>query len=117
MAYGSLVCFTTVIEFLIIPFKYKEPSKLASSMLLAAIVAGIISSYVFIMMLKRTRAYKKILIIGMFSFNLAMIGASIELVCMMLSFNTHKTWFILLITGQVGFFIVPLIPIILDFGC
>lgn len=48
---------------------------------------------------------------------LAMLGASVEMVCLMFTFNSHKLWLVYLITAQVGFFFIPQIPIFLDFGC
>ena len=64
MSYGSLTCFTTVIEYIILPFKFPEPQKLASYILLVAIGVGIFSSIVFVLVLKRSLEYKKILIFG-----------------------------------------------------
>lgn len=46
-----------------------------------------------------------------------MIGACIEMVCLLFTFNTHKLWLVFLITAQLGFFFVPQIPVFLDFGC
>lgn len=64
MSYGSLTCFTTVIEYIILPFNYNEPQSLASSILLVAIISGVVSSIVFVLILKTTRAFKIILILG-----------------------------------------------------
>lgn len=65
LAYGCLSCFTTIVEYLVLPFKYEQPEKLASSILLVAMAVGGVSSVVFIIILKRTKAYKKILMFGM----------------------------------------------------
>lgn len=63
-SYGTLVAFTTVIEYLVLPFKYAEASKTASDMLLSAIASGFIGSFIFVTVLKKTRKYKKILMVG-----------------------------------------------------
>ena len=64
MSYGSLTCFTTVIEYIILPFHYAKPQSLASTILLTAIVMGFLGSFVFVLVLKISLEYKKILIFG-----------------------------------------------------
>ena len=63
-SYGTLVAFTTVIEYLVLPFKFPEASKTASDLLLSAIVCGFFGSVLFVTVLKKTRLYKKILMVG-----------------------------------------------------
>lgn len=63
-SYGTLVAFITVIEYLILPFKYPDASKVASDMLLAAIISGFLGSLVFVTVLKKTKQYRKILVVG-----------------------------------------------------
>ena len=63
-SYGSLTCFTTTIEYIILPFKYDQPQALASSILLVAIIVGLVSSIVFVIILKKTLAFRAILIIS-----------------------------------------------------
>jgi hypothetical protein len=46
-----------------------------------------------------------------------MIASGFELVCLVFTLDSHKIWFILLVNAQVGFLIVPQLPIFLDFGC
>lgn len=63
-SYGSLVAFITVIEYLVLPFKYAEASKTASDMLLASMVAGLAGCLLFVTALKKTHQYRKILVVS-----------------------------------------------------
>lgn len=63
-SYGTLVAFIAVIEYLILPFKYPDATKVASNMLLSAIAFGFVGSLIFVPILKKTRQYRKLLIVG-----------------------------------------------------
>jgi FLVCR family feline leukemia virus subgroup C receptor-related protein len=116
-SYGTLVAFTSIIEYLILPFKYDDPGKTASNILLAAIVAGFVGSVVFVTILKKTRKYKKILIVGKLFNNVVLTGCALETVCVPFTLNTHSIWASIVIVALTGFFFIPQVPIILEFGC
>jgi FLVCR family feline leukemia virus subgroup C receptor-related protein len=116
-SYGTLVAFTSVIEYLVLPFKYPESSKTASDLLLAAIMSGFVGSVVFVMVLKKTRQYKKLLIVGKCINNKALVGCALEIVCTAFALDTKTFWAIIIIVGFTGFFFIPQVPIIMELGC
>lgn len=68
MSYGSLTCFTTCIEYIAKPFDLGSPEKVSSYMLIFAMLAGFVSSVIFVMLLRKSFAFKKILGTGINEF-------------------------------------------------
>ena len=64
MSYGTLTAFTTCIEYVASPFGFEKPEDVSSLMLVCAMVAGFVGSVFFIILLKKSLAYKKILATG-----------------------------------------------------
>lgn len=64
MSYGSLTCFTACIEYIAKPFALGNPEKVSSYMLIFAMLAGFVSSVIFVVLLRKSFAFKKIIMSG-----------------------------------------------------
>lgn len=76
-------------------------------------LAGFVSSVIFVMLIKKSLAYKKVLVSGKSLSHAAMAGTVVQMLIMMFTFSTHKVWLILVSTGCTGFFFIPQIAIFL----
>lgn len=86
MSYGTLVSFTSIIEYIVLPFRFSQPGLVSSSMLAASMGFGFVGCVVFIGVLKRTRQYRKVLLISKPYVNL--------------SNNLHNRWGLLCLVGS-----------------
>ena len=61
MSYGSLTCYTTCIEYIALPFNLGKAETVSSLMLVCAMLAGFVSSVIFVILLRKSFAFKKII--------------------------------------------------------
>lgn len=110
MGYGCLISFFATVEFYIHPFNFSSNAQIVSLLLASATVAGLVGSAFVSYVVKRSLRFKRVLVV-------CYCGAAAQMLLLYFSFQVGSLALVVLSGACVGFFILPVTPLILQLGC
>jgi len=105
LVYGCFIDFAVVLGQLIAPFGFESGE--TSALSAVCVISGIFGSVIMLNLLKKTLAYKKLV-------GICILGSIASSILMLFVLQTEVFLFVLLPSVSLGFFIIPVIPILLE---
>lgn len=108
-SYGVFISFATVLDQGLKALGYQKPNIFTSTVILFAMLAGVISSFLFSYAMRVTRQYKNIISLCNFIFYLGLLGAFLNFALLLICtcFKLEIIPLIAVLSACAGFFVIP----------
>ena len=109
--YGSMVSFLSVLDHTLSSLGYEDPGQAAALTILATTIFGILPTFIFATLIKKTLQYKLMI-------NICLVFGLITFVSLQIIYTRVETteWVLIISGGCVGFFLLPLTSLFMAYS-
>ena len=117
-SYGATTSYLANLDQTLAVIGIKNSGEMTAQILLSAMLAGLVSSFIFIRKVKTTLQYKSVLSLSNFALILGLLGAFIMFTILQIILLRKQSfaWVSFLMGGCVGFFLIPITAMLMAYS-
>ncbi len=117
-SYGTIIAFIATLDPILKSLNYKDSNQITALTILFSMLIGIVATPIFSTIIKKTKKYKLVTSLSIFSFILDIIGCFVFLGVMIYIYTlrVQSEAIIAVFAGLAGFFLIPNVSLYLAYS-